>query len=367
MKKHLLIIILAILFLVVSLAVEAANVARIKDLNITELKNSIEIDLKTTESISFNLIHYMNGDIGVRLLNAVLDGSLKENDSIPIAQGSGITDALIRQVTSQDLEIRLAGDISHKKINVHADVIQQNYILIEPEMDNMPLALMPLTVDAPEIPVINDFTLSPGLNTTRSETKIDKTSLNTPISMYSGSDRIKEYTRGKKLLAQEESLSEDILDFGSEPLSPTIPSEEDESITSNTSSSIVPEDQVRDTLNPRQTEDPEVTEAKDEGFITKTTGFLWQNKWWTGGIGCCGVIFVILLVLFFIGMGQSRAPEGVIQQGDPAESPNLSHDMQQTIDDNEPVNYIPPTKLDETQTISEAISKIIFFRNRDNK
>jgi hypothetical protein len=346
----------------------AAEVARVKDLAITELKDSIEVNLTSDKTVSYQVVKYMNGEVGIKLNDASISPDMIAPNALKINQKYDINNARIQSDLAGDIEIKLSGSarLADKDININNQIAKSNIIIIEPEVEDRVRGIIPLTVDAPDVPVIQDF-VSDSISPTRLKIQPqDNADVQSPISMFYSKNEPVLKGEGKKYIAQAESLEEDLLEFSKEPLStaPTGSNTEEDIITSSTSSSEVPEDQTRDALNPDNIEDPDVTSPEKDGFLNKTGDFLWQYKWWVGGVSCCGIIGFIIVIMGLIGLGQSRAPEGMVdpESGEPV---NVM-DPEQTppITDNEPVNYIPPTQSQDSQSVSDAISKIIFLRNK---
>ncbi|MEW5820641.1 MAG: hypothetical protein AB1782_10660 [Cyanobacteriota bacterium] len=353
----------------------ATNISRLKDININEFNNKIELNLRSSEHISYNILNYMNGDIGIKLLNTSLDSKNNSNNVINISNKDLLEEAQIIEDGPYSLEIKLKGknDLSNKAIIVNNDVIKSNIILIEPAKEDDFYPIMPVVADIKSMPEIKSLEyekINEQLNLAPPEIK-------QPIAMFS-QEKTLNSIKGKRLIAQTPPYNDDtsILDIENEgfdePLSSTTtqPKEDDNVSASSTSSSVVPEDQTKDVLDVKEIEEPEVVEAKDPDFFSKATNFVKTNILWIGIIGGCPIVLLIILVVVGTVFNRTRGPEKVIEDDENYETdeqPEAQGQQQKPIIDNEPVKYIPPSQIPNSQSISEAIGNIISIRNKSGK
>ena len=235
------------------------------------------------------------------------------------------------------------------------------------------------------MPEINSFEISEDLVNEPEKLTISAPKANGPVSMYSESNELSRFLKGKRLLAQAQPYEDDtsILDLEEDldaPLSETTEQQtEAVDTTSSTSASEVPPEETKDLLDIEETAETEVTQPEDPGFFAKAIDFL-KEKWML----IAGIVICIPVALIFLGIivsifNQSRSPQAILDGDEYPQDPNQKYQPQNKqqqqqqqaqpaqIIDNEPVSYIPPVQGPKNKSISEAISQIINIRNQSGK
>lgn len=386
--------ILANIFLVFSTPAISQDIARLKNININESSDSIDLNLMSSKNIRYNIINYMNGDVGIKLVNTCLNNDLNNTKNIDISQKEAIADATLIQEDPYSVLIKLKGneDLKNKTIKINTDVQKSNFIIIEPVNKAETSSIIPLITNMPDMPEVETLQLSQSL-----EVPDKEVSLKEPISMYNEKVNTEKYAQGKMLIAQAQPFSDDtsILDLEDKPLSPTSAEEDLLTPPSNASeltaeetiddlnvdntTSTVEEDPIdttalTETTNP--TEESGSSENKEPGFFSKIFSFLKAQWMWIAGVIGCGVVGLIVIVVAISVFGNSQGKETTTEE-DPQSQQILQEEGQPKqqkkqpeaaeIIDNEPVNYIPPNTASSSQSITEAVNQIIFIRNKSGK
>lgn len=395
MKKFIIItFILTNIFLVFSTSAISQDIARLKNININESTDSIDLNLMSSKNIRYNIINYMNGDVGIKLVNTCLNNDLNSTKNIDISQKESIADATLTQEDPYSVLIKLKGNenLKNKTIKINTDVQRSNFIIIEPVNKAETSSIIPLITNMPDIPEVETLQLSQSL-----EVPDKEVSLKEPISMYNEKVNTEKYAQGKMLIAQAQPFSDDtsILDLEDKPLSPTS-AEEDLLTPPSNASELTPEETIDDlnvdnttstvdedpidttalTEPANPTEESGSSENKEPGFFSKIFGFLKAQWIWIAGVIGCGVVGLIVIIVAISVFGNSQGKETTTEEDPQSQQilPEESQPKQQKkqpeaaeIIDNEPVDYIPPNTASSSQSITEAINQIIFIRNKSGK
>lgn len=400
MKKIIIItFLLANIFLILVSTAISQDIARLKNINITESENSIDFNMVSSKDIKYNIINYMNGEVGLKLINTTLNNNLNSNNNIDVSKKESIEDATIIQEDPYSVVIKVKGNegLKNKPIKVNNDIQKSNFIIIESIKEPENTSIIPLITDVPEIPEITTLQLSQVFESNKNDI-----SLKDPISMYNEKTNTEKdpipvhkekintekYAKGKMLIAQAQPFSDDttILDLEDKPLSTT--SAENDLLTPPSNASELPKEETVDDLNINNTTtniEEQTTENTDlperaENYDNKETGIFskivnfFKTKWiWIISIAACGIIgFIILIIIISIfGNSQSKnvAADGDTQNFKLEEGLTGQHNQTEIAEiiDNEPVNYIPPSQTASSQSITDAINQIIFIRNKSGK
>src|SRR3989339_251301 len=163
MKKIIIItFLLANIFLILVSTAISQDIARLKNINITESEDSIDFNLVSSKNIKYNTINYMNGEVGLKLINTTLNNNLNSNNNIDVSKKDAIEDATIIQEDPYSVVIKVKGNegLKNKPIKVNNDVQKSNFIIIESVKEPENTSIIPLITDVPEIPEITTLQLS---------------------------------------------------------------------------------------------------------------------------------------------------------------------------------------------------------------
>ncbi|MGD9580858.1 MAG: hypothetical protein AB7V50_05765 [Vampirovibrionia bacterium] len=374
-------IILTNIFLAMNQTGFTQDIARVKNINVTESSNSIDLNLQSSKDIKYDVINYMNGDIGIKLTDTTLNTSFNEDSNLSINKKDSIEDTSIIQDDPYSVTIKLKGNekLKNKTIKVNNDVQKSNFIIIEPVKEPETSSIIPLVSDIPDIPEIETLTLSQAIDSNK------EVSLKEPISMYNEKVDTKKYAEGKMLIAQAQPFNDDtsILDLEDKPLSTTTVEEETLSPPNN-AQELTEEETVDDlnTDNTTSTVNEETSDLKDaatsnepaqksEGIFAKVFNFLKAQWVWIAGIVGCGIVGIILLLVIGSILGGSKQQETNQEEYHQPIQPDGHGKQHQPevseIIDNDPINYIPPQQAGSSQSITDAINQIISIRNKPGK
>lgn len=333
--------------------VNAQTISRIKDINLTELQDTVELNVSSNKNLQYNVVNYMNGDIGIKFINSSLDS---KNNEIPltVSQKDSIQDAYIVQESPGTVEIKLKGDnyLSKKRVNVHNDVKKSNIILIEDDSPGNKLNLLPINPNQKNLP---DLT-PPSINTKALQTDInsfDKANLpkiNGPISMYSIKNEPSYSSDQKKLLAQAKSNEnniKNILNVNDNSLSKPIASD--------------PSQQVKSEENSQQAnfEKKDLSTNFDNRKENGILNFL--SKYWL-------LLGIIIGIIFFVVIGFILLTLAKLKNIKPSEQNTINEiNMEKNIEpintpDIEPVHYHSPFEPQQNNNISDVVKGIAFLK-----
>lgn len=376
-----------------SLSCLAGGYTRLDNITITELKNSIDILLNANDNVNYNVINYMNGDIGISLQDTALGKNLQTHSSLNISQQKDIDSAGLIQESPSEVLIRLSGtDLKNKELKVRNDIKKSHIIIIEPEQTHPNIAAVPLSGDTVTLPDFSNFEVDPKLNTKAPE-------IRQPISMFSIEEKKPARTSNRKLIAQARNYRDDtsILDLGDDlfkkdsndqkgapqPQPEAAPAANpDSAIAEPPPQNLDPEqpeenklaediiniDSEETVVEPAVTADATTQEASQQelSLVGKALFFIKTHWIWFAGGGACLIIgFIILAVLGSMMNRQnmqalSPDPQDPHQEIPQQQAPKQK--SQQVIDD-EPVEFIAPANHKNSQSISEAINHIISIRD----
>lgn len=317
MKKFTLAILLYFCFVLIFPA-NAKDIGKIKDINITGLNDSNVFDVKSNKDLPLQL-----------------------------CQSEDIEKTSLNTDENSDGEVVLSGNkkSANKKNDAKTEVAQNGIILIEPEPENNNISnndFMPLSLQATSLPSLNEYRMVAPQNSL----KTVKAQLPpaTSLNVYSNNQpEDNNLSKGKRLLTQASSVeSDEVIEFGDNSGATTTVE------TDNTTLKTVKK--------------PPVTAKKNlVGSI-----FSWIKK----HVILSVIIGIALLVVFFIiastilylistkmhGAGTMQMPS--------SEHPEGGAPASGQIVDNEPVDFIPPRHDTNTQSVSDAINKVINIRNK---
>lgn len=370
MNRTIIIFFIATIILILTLPAKAQEVARLKDIAITELQNTIDLNLQSNQQIPYNITNYMNGEIGIRFLNTTLTPNLKDNELLTVSQKDSINEARLIQDGTYTIELRLKGNdnLANKKIIVHNNVQKSNIILIEPVSDPNNISLLPINLDTQILPDFKEVGIDNSTKIQAQRNNIPE--VKSPIAMYNEKTETPKPSKNDRFLAQTEpstpqtDSNTDILDINDVNLGEALSAPGNSTVTNSTSSSVVPTDQTKDALDASDITEPDVSTAKSPSFLGGIWDFIVKYKWIFIGIAIVVVVFFVLIIGAVALMGSGRAPEGMMQSD---EQIGLPGDIAGPIVDDEPVRYIPPAQNISPHTVSDAISQIISIRNKSGR
>lgn len=397
MRKRILNLSLSILLaFICTINCYAQSLTRLDNITITELKNSIQVHLKSNDNINYNIINYMNGDIGISLQDTSLGSRLEDNENLRVSQQNNIDIAQLYQNSPDEVLVKISGNnIDNKSIKVENEIKKSNFILIETEDSHREVANLPVMTEPLVLPDIQNFEVKKNIRHKQPETV-------EPISMFSIKDGKFEPPKIKNLIAQARTYEDDtsILDLGDDLFSddkkettekkaekPELTKEEKEkkaasAIKEEPPKNLDPEkdnnELAKDIINIDVEEGSKPAENRTDssagsegepGILAKAWNFVATNwVWFAGGGGCLIVGFIILAVLGSVMQQKNMAQSGggQQQQQQPQQDPGQQQpqgEVPPPVADDDPVEFVAPANHKSSQSVSEAINHIISIRD----